>query len=291
MIITNKLGLPQPFVDAVSSDYQYKPKRYSATAILKGVREAILQHRHDSEIEQDAADMVWLVFGKAVHSILENSDELPEELKECKLVEDMGEGYELSGIFDLYNSKTETVIDWKTASVWKSIYDDWDDYEKQLAIYCFMLNKAGFPCKHGEIVAIYKDHSKTEAARKPDYPELPVERIQFDFDEERLTEIEDMIRENFDAIKYAETLSDEDLPMCTDEERWHKPDKWAVKKPGNKKALRVYDTREEAIAHAEGTDLEIEYRPGEDTKCLKYCSVAEFCDHGRLLMQQQEEGE
>lgn len=72
--------------------------------------------------------------------------------------------------------------------------------------------------------------------------------------------------------------------MCTDEERWHKPDKWAVKKPGNKRALKLHDTREAAMAHA-GTTLEVEYRPGEDTKCLKYCSVAQFCDHGRLVLQ------
>lgn len=289
MKITNKLGLPQPLVDAVSSEYTYMPKRYSATSLLKGVREAVLQHRHDGEIEQDVSEMVWLILGKAVHSIIENSTELPEQLKECKLVEDMGDGYELSGIFDLYDASTETVIDWKTASVWKSIYEEWDDYEKQLGIYAWMLNKAGFPCHHGEIVALLKDHSKTEATRKPDYPQLPIDLKTFDYNAEKLAEIEDMIRENFDAIKYAETLSDADLPMCTEEERWHKPDKWAVKKPNVKKAMRLFDSREEAIeykdAQKDGNKLEVEYRPGEDSKCLKYCSVAAFCDHGRLLAQ------
>ena len=31
MKITNNLKLPQPFVDAVDKDYQYKDKRYSVT--------------------------------------------------------------------------------------------------------------------------------------------------------------------------------------------------------------------------------------------------------------------
>lgn len=284
MKITNKQNLPQPFVDAVTSDYQYKDKRYSVTSLLKGVRETILQHRHDGEVEQDAADMVWLLFGKAVHSILENSVELPEQLKECKLVEDMGEGYELVGIFDLYDAKTETVSDYKTASVWKHIFGDWEDYKKQLAMYAWLLNRAGFPCHHGEVIAFYKDHSKTEAARKAEYPQLPVEVMRWHFTDSYLEEIGEQIKENFAAIKYAEDLSDADLPLCSDEERWHKPDKWAAKKPANKKAQRLFDTREEAMAYCEANKgLEIEYRPGEDTKCKSYCSVADFCDHGRLI--------
>lgn len=287
MIITNETGLPQPFVDAVSSDYEYKPRRYSATSLLKGVREAVLQHRHDKEVSQDASEMVWLLFGKAVHSILENSVETPEQVKECKLVEDMGDGYELSGIFDLYDMNEQTVYDWKTASVWKHIFGDWDDYRRQLSVYAWMLEKQGFPCRHGEIVAFYKDHSKTDASRKADYPDHPVERIRFDFTDKELEETGEWIAENFAALKTAEDLLDEELPMCTDDERWHKPDKWAVKKPNVKKAMRVFDSREEAIAYRDaqkdGGKLEIEFRAGEDSKCRSYCSVWKFCDNGRLV--------
>ena len=267
MKITNNLNLPQPFVDAARTEYTYVPKRYSVTGILTGVREAVLQHRHDAETEQDAAEMVWLIFGKAVHSVLENAAETPGLQVEGRLEKDMGDGYTLSGIFDLYDPETKTVSDWKTASVWKVLFDDWADYEKQLAIYAWLLNETGRPCNRGEIVALLKDHSKTEASRRADYPQLPVYRRTVEFTPEYLEEIGDMVAENFAAIKYAETLEDAELPLCTDEERWHKPDKWAVKKPGVKKAVRVYDTREEAMKHAEGTNLEIEYRPGEDTKC------------------------
>ena len=73
MKITNKLNLPQPFVDAVTREYQYKDKQYSVTAILKDVREILLTRRHNDEIEQDVADMIWLIFGTAVHKVLEDS--------------------------------------------------------------------------------------------------------------------------------------------------------------------------------------------------------------------------
>ena len=75
MKITNNMKLPQPFVDAVNSDYQYRDKRYSVTTLLKPTREIMLMRRHNEEISQDVSDMIWSIFGTAVHSVLENSTE------------------------------------------------------------------------------------------------------------------------------------------------------------------------------------------------------------------------
>ena len=58
MTITNKLNLPKPFVDAVTSDHTYKPHRYSVTEVLGGTCEAILKRRHSGEGEEDVSDMV-----------------------------------------------------------------------------------------------------------------------------------------------------------------------------------------------------------------------------------------
>ena len=126
MKFTNQLNLPQPFVSAAESDYRYTPKRYSATALLKGVRQYILERRHDDEITEDVSDMVWAVFGTAVHGILESAQETDTQLKENKLVVDMPNGYQLSGIFDLYDDATGTVTDYKTASVWKVKFGEKD---------------------------------------------------------------------------------------------------------------------------------------------------------------------
>ena len=110
--------------------------------------------RDSDEIEQDVSDMIWLIFGTAVHSILEKSQEELEELKENKFVVDMLNGYKLSGIFDLYNDATGTVTDYKTASVQKVLKNDWDEYRKQTLIYCWMLRQIGFDANRGEIVAM-----------------------------------------------------------------------------------------------------------------------------------------
>ena len=121
MKITNVLGLPQPFVDAVKREYSYKPKQYSVTSLLKGTMQAILERRYADVVEQDVSEMVWAIFGTAVHSILEKGKETDTQLKENKIVIDIYD-YKLSGIFDLYDESTKTVTDYKTGSgiIWKS---------------------------------------------------------------------------------------------------------------------------------------------------------------------------
>lgn len=286
MKITNELNLPQPFVSAAESEHRYTPKRYSATAVLKGVREAILQRRHDDEIEQDAADMVWAVFGSAVHSILENSQETDSQLKENYLVVDMPNGYQLSGIFDLYDDATGTVTDYKTASTWKVIFGNYSDWRKQVLIYVWMLRQIGFPARTGQIVAMLKDHKKSEVIRKADYPKHPVVVVQFDFTLEEIEKCGEWLKERFEAIEQAEKLPDDELPVCTEEDRWRRPDKYAVVKKGRKTAVRVYDSEFEANERAQmenaqaGKDLfSVEFRPGSDPKCENYCSACEFCNY------------
>ena len=144
MIITNTQNLPQPFVDAVTRNYEYKEKRYSVTSLLKGYREILLTRRHYSEIEQDVADSIWMILGSAVHKILEEANDDEDLLKEIRLEWTTPNGYILSGIADLYSVKEQKVIDYKTGSVWKVIFGDWADYRKQLLYYAVLLRKNGY---------------------------------------------------------------------------------------------------------------------------------------------------
>lgn len=277
MKITNKLGLPLPFVDAVTREYQYKDNQYSVTSILKGTCQTLLERRHHDEIEQDVSDMIWLIFGTSVHSILENANETDTQLKENKLVIDIGD-YKLSGIFDLYDESTRTVTDYKTATVWKVIYNDWEDYRKQLMMYAYMLRSIGFECDTGEIVALLKDHSKTKAKVDKDYPPYPIHKVQFKFTDEDFKEIEKFIFDKFKEIHDSQQLKDDELTPCNEEERWQDPIKYAVKKKGNKRALKLYEDIELAKKHCATDDkLEIEVRESIPKKCVDYCGVNIFC--------------
>lgn len=286
MKLTNELNLPHPFVDAATSDYQYTDKRYSVTSVLKGTREAILQRRHSEEIEIDVSELVWAIFGSAVHKILEQSEETADQLKENWLSVEVQNGYELSGIFDLYDDVTGTVTDYKTATVWKFIYKEFDDWRTQCLAYVWLLRKIGFNARRGEIVGMLKDHSKTKAKTDHTYPQHPVQRIGWNFTDKDLEGFESWLKAKFAEIEAAEKLSDDDLPLCSDVERWHKADKYAVMKEGRKTAVKLYDSEEEANARveAEGKGFYVEHRKGEDSKCLNYCSACEFCSHYKELM-------
>lgn len=295
MKITNKLNLPQPFVDAVTNEYKYKPKQYSVTSLLKGTCQAILERRYGDLVEQDVSDMVWLIFGSAVHSILEKGEETSTQLKENYLAIDVND-YKLSGIFDLYDEATKTVTDYKTASVWKVISNDWEDYRLQLLMYAYMLRKIGFECDKGEIVAMLKDHSKTKAKVDSSYPQLPVHKVSFSFTDKDFEDIEKFIMDKFNEISIAENTDTEKLEPCTPEERWNSGDKYAVMKQGRKTALRVVDTEQEAREYMEWKgvtekDHYIEVRKGEDKKCNEYCSVNIYCPYYRKKMGLDKEGE
>lgn len=293
MRITNKLALPQPFVDAATEEHTYTPKQYSVTSLLNGIRQNILMRRHDDEIEKDVSEMLWLIFGKAVHKILEEAKETNDQLKENKVVIEMPNGYKLSGIFDLYDDSTGTVTDYKTATVWKAIFGEYDDYRSQLLGYCWQLQQIGFDAHRGEIVMMLKDHSKPKAMREKDYPQIPVKPLPWEFTEGEIDDWGMWAQHRFEEIEAAEQLPDDQLPLCTPEERWHKPDKWAVKKKGNKKAQKLFDNKEDAVAYMELQErgskyqFEVESRPGTDAKCLGYCDACEFCDHYKAIIASQ----
>ena len=40
------------------------------------------------------------------------------------------------------------------------------------------------------------------------------------------------------------------LPLCSAEEQWARHDTWAVKKKGQKRAVKVHQSEEDAISHA-----------------------------------------
>lgn len=284
MKITNNLTLPEPIVSAVTREYTHKPKQYSVTALLKGPCQIVLERRHDTEIEQDVSEMIWMLFGTAVHNVLENAQETINQLKENKLVIDVSNGYKLSGIFDLYDDATGTVTDYKTASVNKVLYNDWDDYRKQTLIYCWMLRQIGFDARRGEIVAILKDQSKAKALQGGNYPQHPVYRIGWDFDDNDFEEIKQFIETRFKEIADCEQMKDEDLPNCSPSERWRKDDTYAIMKGKNKKATKLCPTLGDAQAYIDNKMLDpklhrIEKREGADNRCDNYCNVNKWCPY------------
>lgn len=286
MKVTNAMSLPEPFVDAVRTDYKHTPDRYSATTLNKGIMQILLERQKEDEITVDVADSIWAIFGSAVHKVLEESQETDTQIKESRLeyeFEDLG--MTVSGIFDLYDDATGTVTDYKTATVWKVIYDEWDDYIKQLKVYLFLLRKNGFTNAHtGQIVALLKDHSKAKAKIEMSYPAYPVYVKEWTFTDEEIESVGNELREKLQEIKHYESLPIEQVPPCSPEQRWNTGDKFAVILKGKKRAKRVLDTQGEAETYIQTHGLAqdgayIEKREGEDKKCYDYCNVCNWCPY------------
>ncbi len=291
MKITNKLGLPKQLVELVSNDYKPTEHQYSCTTILKPTRQVILERRYNDQIESDVSDMCWLIFGIAVHSIIENSEEDSGQFKEEKLKVDLGkyfkelDGYYLSGRSDMIDLINKSITDWKTCSAWKIIYKDFEDWRKEMLIYAWAVKDMGFDMDKAEAIAFIKDHNKTKSKTEANYPKLPIWVEKFAFTEKDFSEIEEFIYNKFLSLKSNENKPDEELPMCSEEERWREPTKYAVKKKANKTASKLHDTLEDAEAHLKNLEekypdiYEIEVREGTDKKCLEYCSCNRFCPY------------
>lgn len=290
MKITNNYNLPDAIVKALQSDYQYKPYQFSVTTILNGIKSFLLAKRHQNEIEMDASEGINMLLGTAVHNIFEgheNEDEVAEDYIKIK-VNDL---YSLSGRFDLYNLKTEEITDYKTCSIWKIKFKDYKDWKQQLLIYGWMLRKLGLKVKNSKITALIKDWKKNElklAKQKgEEYPETPIINVPFEFTEEDYVEIEKWIVNRFNEIQNAEMLVDDDIPICSEEERWYSGDKYAVMKGNNKRAIRVFDTEEEAKEFEKNDDSYwIDVRKGRNTKCEDYCNACEFCNYYKQYVEE-----
>jgi hypothetical protein len=115
------------------------------------------------------------------------------------------------------------------------------------------------------------------------YPEAPITIIPIELwsDEQQDAYIAKRVKLHQDAE--FERLTGGSLPLCSDLERWARPSTWAVKKVGNQRAMRVFNTEEEAQQYFDDNKLDnkhcTEERKGKNVRCEgDYCGVAKWCD-------------
>jgi hypothetical protein len=286
MTITNRNNLPEAMVRACETTSHNKKGCVSATTLLRGEKEIILTSRHWEEMTDDVSDRVWAIFGTAVHSMLEHDspDTFAEESVELEI-----NGMTVTGKIDCYNMKSGHIEDYKTASVWKVLFKDFDDWYKQGMIYAYLMRKNGFTVTRCRFIAMLKDWSKSKAKFDSSYPDSPVYIHQFDVTEKGLLEIEQFIISKVNSIKLCGDFSDDEITECTKEERWAKDDVFAVMKKGRKSAVKLFDKKDEAETFAiDG--MYVEVRPAKSTKCLEYCGCCEFCNYYKTLIVEEKNG-
>lgn len=280
MKITNKFNIPQTFINVLDRPTYSKGKAHlSVTQLLNSPKIVALTKKFEDQIEQDAADMVWSIFGSAVHNILEHGKD-DNHIVEQR-IHKAYDGWNISGAIDLQvvNENGIDVKDYKTTTVW-SVMNEKIEWEVQLNIYAGLVEDVKkIPVTSVGIVAVIRDWNRRESTTREGYPEAPIKEIPIRLwsKEERDQYIADRIALH-SACEFA-IETDGDLPDCTPEEMWEKQTTYAIKKIGNKRAFKVYETEKDAldaIADMEKT-YEIEVRKGERTRCTNFCPVNTWC--------------
>jgi hypothetical protein len=272
MKVTNKFNLPGPIVKAVELD-EHQQADVSVTGLISPVQMSVLTKQHWDEIEVDASDRIWLLLGKAVHYVLEKA--VPDLDTEEYLTVTI-DGVTVSGTLDILDRISRTITDYKVTSTYAikdfTVKPEW---EKQLNCYDYMATLNGDKIEHLQIVAILRDWQESKTIEH-DYPKSAV--IVMPVRKWSRSEQERFLIERVAAWKVAQTMTD--LPPCTDDERWAKSPTWAVKKAGNKRATKLFDLEAPAKVFAAENNMVVEYRPGEQVRCQRYCPVRRFCKQG-----------
>lgn len=291
MKVTNKHNVPETLVALATRDYYSKGKAdYSVTEIISPPRIQRLRRQYNEQMEQDVSDMLWQLLGSALHVVAERGV-ADGHITEERLITEI-DGVKLSGAIDIQKVESDGIIitDYKFTSAW-ALRQDKPEWEAQQNIYAWLVEKVkGQKVKGVQICALIRDWSRREASVKPDYPQAPIQVLELPL--WPLATTEAYIKERIEAHRMSKVQADwgDELPPCTDDDRWVRETKYAVKREGRKTAIRVLDTQHEADELAAKENGYVEVRKGEAIRCTgNFCGVAEWCSQYQQSLKQESE--
>lgn len=285
MKITNKFNLPETFLSfARDGKYDKGQSDISITTLIDAPRVNILKQQRTDDIEADVSDMIWPLFGTAVHHMLESATPAGNVTMEERLFVNIN-NWVVSGQIDHQEEHGGMIYisDYKVTSVWSVIYGK-EDWVRQLNCYAHMVRLAkGKDVGGVRIIAILRDWQRREAQFKPDYPQSPVAVVEIPLWDAAKAQayMEERVHLHQDAQMIWDTR--EAVVECSDEERWTKPTTWALMKNGGKRAIKVFESQIDSINYMQKHpeylrgQHDVVERKGGRTRCEQYCSVSEFC--------------
>lgn len=288
MILTNKSNLPPAVLNLIgNSSYEAKGD-ISTTRLIKPPRIVALWRRHGAQIQIDAQELAWSVLGQAVHVLLERSagnDVVVETRLHTQIY-----GWDVNGQPDVYYPKELREDDYKVTSVWAFKMTAKFEWEAQMNINAMLHRVLNQPVEELNIVAFLRDWSMQKALLDLKYPQHPIHVVgQPLWDQDKVIDYaEERVRIHQDA----EQLSDEELPLCSPDERWYRSGGWPVFQNGLKKADKVHPTKERAEAHIKAETMKLKpgryflplaERPGVNMRCVRYCEARSVCSFAKSL--------
>lgn len=313
---TNLSKIPLSVAVFLATDYyDYIPGTFSATGLLKPIRQSILAERLSPEQRVvDIAKLASSRMGTAYHDGIEKawktnhvkamqrlgySDELiaririnpepgtlrPNEIPvymEQRIFRDF-HGYKLSGKPDFIGAGR--LEDFKSTSVYSYLNgrNDWK-YRMQGSIYRWLdpqlITK--------DVIAIqflFTDWQRGMAKADPKYPQQRTLHKVFPLFS--LEETEAFIKQQLSQYRQYREAPEHVLPPCSDDELWRRPTVWKYfKNPTAKRATKNFENLAQARAYKAkegGGTGEIREFPGEVQAC-HYCPAYELCTQKDRLL-------
>jgi len=284
-VITNLNNLPSSIYRAVCNDtYSDGGSDITVTSLIKPPWMRQLQLKHAAEIVEDVADRIFSLLGQATHTILERAAADHCIVERRFFVERLG--WKVSGQVDLIDPTEGLLADFKVTSKYVVTGGIKPEHEQQLTLNKLLAEENGITgIKRLEIIAVLRDWSKMKMMREKDYPKSQVAVIRSPI----------WLKEAAEAflIQRIQLHQASNPPLCTAEERWQKPERFAVLKKGAKRAVKLYDDQKDAANHVAqiGCGAKVETRPSEPIRCQHYCNVAQFCSFGKQWINKKPETE
>lgn len=286
----------KPIIDALNvhaSQYSSGGADYSVTTLLNPPRVVHLQKRHGNEKTINYAALMPSFIGTGVHEYVESCLRKSKGYDlERRLFMDVAER-KVSGAFDIYADNQ--IWDIKTCKTWKLVFDpEAIEWTEQQNCYAHMLRAEGCEVKQLNIIAIYLDWLYGKNERDRSYPPSPVCEYQLNLWSDRM--VHAFMVDKVETMKEFEETPDNELPVCSQEERFEDPTKFACYKSEDfKRATKLFDNVEEAKRYMTntkgfGSSSYIEVRPAIRKRCERYCEISSFCNVYREYKERQDRG-
>jgi len=275
----NRHNLPDPVAAVLTVDRYSKGESHcSVTELLQGPKIRILR-KHG--MQEDVIDRLWSSLGTAWHQYAEEalegfSDYIVEERYYHTI-----NGWVVSGQVDIQaplDNETWRIYDWKVTTESKIERGVASEWEAQLNLYAYLIRQTtGRIISEAKVIAIVRDHKRNVFVKDQSGPVRIMDIRLWPFEQQ-----EEYVQQRVKLHQQAEEAHafGEPLPDCTEQEQWRMPDKFAVMKEGGTRAVKVFDTQEEAeqkLVQIENGWIEV--RSGIARKCEgNYCGVASKCE-------------
>lgn len=308
MKIRNDLGMPDHAFKAICKLQQRSAAPeldYIGVGSLLGAPlTRFLFTRYFDDIEFSVADTMNAIQGQLGHLLFDKVES--RTMTEVSLEASM-DGFLIRGRLDYYDPDTLTIGDTKFRQVNSVLARNIakDDYlERQLNVYRWLAHQNGMIAEQLQGDIYINGWVRYKAYDSFNYPKAPYVKIKVplwnmefaeSFIRERLA-AHDLpairllrdIRKGFEtgpaAMKRLDALM-LDIPICTEKERFTAKSKWAVMKEGQKKAVKLFESREDAVASGLISSVKhsLVERKGGNIKCMYYCDVKPFCPYKKIV--------